>query len=197
MRSVKKLLVVGCGRSGTRYASKVLRLAGLDVGHERDGRHGRVDWRCVADPSAAGRYGLVLHQVRHPLRVIESFHTAGKVSWGLIAKADPDIVVGPLLRDCVRYWVRWNQAAERMAARTYRVEDMASELPSILAACGMGPGADLSKALSVCTSDHTRRGHPKHGARLPSITMADVMSDAGDDVVPLLRLARRYGYELS
>jgi len=197
MRIMKKLLIVGCGRSGTRYASKVLGLAGLDVGHEKDGRHGRVDWRCVHDPSARGRYDVVLHQVRHPLRVIESFHTAGKVSWRLVSKADPAIVGGPLLRDCARYWVRWNLAAEEMASMTYRVEDMGFVLPSIFESCGIDLRADWRSSLAVGTADHTRRGSRRHGRKIPSLTMAVLRESFPSEAQEVSELASRYGYDLS
>lgn len=39
-----KVLVTGCGLSGTHYSTKVLRKAGMDVGHERVRRQGAVSW---------------------------------------------------------------------------------------------------------------------------------------------------------
>jgi len=34
----KKLLITGCGRSGTLYTAEVFRSLGLDIQHERDYR---------------------------------------------------------------------------------------------------------------------------------------------------------------
>ena len=39
-----KVLVIGCGRSGTLYTATVLQLLGIDVGHELPGRNGMVSW---------------------------------------------------------------------------------------------------------------------------------------------------------
>ena len=199
MRITKKLLIVGCGRSGTRYTTKVLCRAGLNVGHETDGEIGRVDWNYVhPPPGEIGRYSLVLHQVRHPLRVIESFHSAGRASWGRIAKADPEIMGGTLLERCVRYWVRWNAAAERMAAWTYRVEDMEDVVPRILSACGKDLfRIDLRSALVVPKTDHSRRGNHKHSVRIPIVTVKSVEEAAPGDVGKLIEMASRYGYDFS
>jgi hypothetical protein len=196
---VRKLLVIGCGRSGTRYASKVFRAVGLDVGHEEDGRDGRIDWKCVhSPPEVFGGYSLVLHQVRHPLRVIESFHSASKGSWGWVARADPGIVSRPLLRSCARYWVRWNLAAEEEADWTYKVEDLIGVLPRIMESCGLDPSfVDMPSVLGIPATDHTRRGTEKYGSRIPLLTVDRLRECAPEEVVEILRMAVRYGYDLS
>jgi len=43
----KKLLITGCGRSGTLYTAEVFRSLGLDIQHERDYR---PDGNGITDP---------------------------------------------------------------------------------------------------------------------------------------------------
>jgi hypothetical protein len=194
--AVRRLLVVACGRSGTRYASKVLRAAGMDVGHERDGVHGRGDWRMAhASAGELASYGVVLHQARHPLRVVESFHSASKVSWGVILGADPRIASPSLLSRCVRYWVLWNEAAEALAEWTYRVEDMEEVVQRIALECGVE--VDLSGFGDVPVTDHTRRGSRKHGHKIPSLGMDEVRGADPGMAERLEEMASRYGYDLS
>ena len=38
----KRLLVIGCGRSGTKWFSELLKDHGLDIGHEHMGNDGVV-----------------------------------------------------------------------------------------------------------------------------------------------------------
>lgn len=81
------LLITGCGRSGTTYISAVLQEFGLDVRHECYGADGICSWpMTVVDDDLPwkwlppGRnkdmkFTHILHQVRHPLKVIASFYT--------------------------------------------------------------------------------------------------------------------------
>ncbi|MCE9634050.1 MAG: hypothetical protein K8Q92_07695 [Methylophilales bacterium] len=85
----RKLLVTGCGRSGTRYAAMVWQSCGLDIRHERPmppdglmGADGMASWYMALEesnpppphgPSRANyQFDHVIHQVRHPLLAIAS-----------------------------------------------------------------------------------------------------------------------------
>ena len=76
----KKVLVTGCGRSGTGYMCTFLKASGLDVHHEYMGADGSVSWLMGATvdkapwgPLAKGfHFEHVFHQVRNPLKVIQS-----------------------------------------------------------------------------------------------------------------------------
>ncbi len=127
-----RVLITGCGRSGTRYAAKLLAGLRLNVRHEEFGSDGAASWCMAVDadavPWGSGRRGCrfttVLHQVRHPLRVIPSLTTFSGPSWDFIARhidcppSDPAIVRG------AKYWFYWNRLAERYAQWTYRVEHL-------------------------------------------------------------------------
>lgn len=134
-----RVLVTGCGRSGTRYLSFVLRRLGLDVGHERIGRDGVISWALAVDDAAPpwgprGRdlsFDVVLHQVREPVRVMNSTVTFRDESWRFIARHVPCPAGAPLPLRAAAYWYHWNVAAERHASLTYRIEDLPRALPEI------------------------------------------------------------------
>ena len=78
-----KVLITGCGRSGTSYMSSLMRKTGLDMPHEVMGRDGMVGWQQARDTSG---FDIVLHQVRHPLRAISSAQTIRIGSWRIIRR---------------------------------------------------------------------------------------------------------------
>jgi len=81
----RPLLVIGHPRCGSGYMSKLLQTAGLDVGHERMGKHGISSWMfAVTDdrvPFAADTYSgsrrlshfqYIVHHVRDPRNAVPS-----------------------------------------------------------------------------------------------------------------------------
>lgn len=94
-----RLAIIGCGRSGTTYTSKLLQSFGVKVGHEKICDHGISSWCLVPDtslrhigPSSGDLEGLGIphvHQVRQPLEVISSATTIRKKSWGFISQFIP------------------------------------------------------------------------------------------------------------
>ena len=157
----KKLLITGCGRSGTLYASRLWRSLGLDIRHEQPippngmmGANGIASWFMVVDdpqppsgPSAVDyEFEVVLHQTRHPLKVIPSVAQfilgKGKRAPRFIERHVPETVLRreekddldsrqQLLLKASRYWVRWNLWAEKRAHRSVKLEDLESELPRL------------------------------------------------------------------
>lgn len=194
---MKPLLVIGCGRSGTRYAKEVLASVGINLGHEVEGPKGTVDWHKVADPSG---YSLVLHQVRHPIRVIESFHTVtmGR-TWNFICKHEPRIAreESQLLRS-MKYWLYWNLRAEAVAARTYRVEDMEDEIAGICRDLGVELSNNaMQRVRAASKQNHSRRKRPDVMEMIPSLSWVD-LEDADSYVAgEIMVMARKYGYDLS
>jgi len=192
-----KLLIVGCGRSGTRYASKALRAAGLDVGHEKPGADGMAHWRSVGREADLGSHDVVRHQVREPLGVIASFHTVMGRSWDFVCETEPRVPRDdPVLLRCMKYWLYWNDLCESVAGGTYRVEDFQEELPEMARALGRElSGADLEAARRVPRNDHTRRrGHKASGA-YPEVAWGDLEAADGSIAAEIRAMAGRYGYE--
>lgn len=82
-----RVIVTGCGRSGTTYMSEVLNAAGLRCGHERAftvlGPRSRPDldaessWYAAPYLDRVDESTKVIHIVRNPSRVVHSFFRMG------------------------------------------------------------------------------------------------------------------------
>ena len=156
----KKLRIIGCGRSGTRYSANVFRGLGLDILHELDapgpensGTDGISSWFLAVDdphpPNGPSDIGLdfkfTLHQVRHPLLVIASFAQfilkEGTRSPEFIEKHVPGLraeldmgeltLKQQLILQAARYWYEWNLLAEKKATETIRLEELDQYVPDI------------------------------------------------------------------
>jgi len=126
-----KILVTGCGRSGTKYIASVLQSMGLDVPHEDLGKDGAASWCMAVDsveaPWGRGRRGAtfdaIFHQVRHPLKVIPSLSTFTPPSWEFIEKYIPCPASDPTILRAAKYYYYWNLEAEKIAQWRYQVEE--------------------------------------------------------------------------
>lgn len=129
-----KVLVTGCGRSGTKFTALLLQRLGLDVRHEKLGRDGIAAWPlAVRTPTtpwgpavAPERFGEIFHQVRHPLAVIRSVVTFKPDSWTYVYAHTSASAADPLVLRGAKYWLEWNEHAERIATWRYRIEDVAA-----------------------------------------------------------------------
>jgi hypothetical protein len=180
----KKLLVIGCGRSGTLYTAEVFRALGLNILHERDpvgnqecGRDGFASWFLTVDdpnppygPSAVGfDFQSVIHLVRDPLKVIASFAQfilqKGQKSPAFLEKHIPGFLEGienpdlsakeKLLLLSSRYWYHWNLLAEKKASETIQVEKLELMLPRLSADLGLDYRPD---EIANVSKETNRRG---------------------------------------
>jgi hypothetical protein len=128
----KSTLITGCGRSGTKYISRVLSSGGLDIGHEIMGKDGIASWLLGVDADSVPwgprrrdfQFRTILHQVRHPLAVISSMQTCAQVSWSFICRHVRCELEEPLALRCAKYWRYWNEQIESEADWRYRIEDV-------------------------------------------------------------------------
>lgn len=193
----KKLLIIGCGTSGTRYTAKLLTNMGLSISHERSGLDGKVDWHSVGIPNDVASADVIWHQVRRPLGVIASIHTATSSSWKFIQAVDPRIKQsGSRLLRCMKYWLYWNQLCEGVASKTFQVESIANELPELMKVLDREMPTDMENIIkSVSTSDHTRKiGTISKG--YPHITWKDLVAEDADIASRIMIQTTRYGYDL-
>lgn len=137
-----RLIITGCGYSGTHYVAKVLERAGLAVGHERAFQTHRalppsrwdrdvdVSWIAAGYRRLAG-YGTAWTLVRHPLLVARSlrdralFHRPNRYS-RFAADAlgrDPQASTHPELE----YWLLWTALSLHQAEWAVRLEDLGRE----------------------------------------------------------------------
>jgi len=134
-RERKRLLIVGCGRSGTMYTARLLNSFGLDIGHERIGPDGAIGWALAGsvpfrnhrgempDPRAY-EWGTILHQVRNPLDAIASMMTHHRRVFEYMERELALEPLGPRLRRAARAWLAWNRHCEQLAAWTYPIEEI-------------------------------------------------------------------------
>ncbi len=216
----RRLLVTGCGRSGTLYASLVWRAVGLDVRHEMPvapngvmGADGIASWYMAVDdpeppygPSAGGyAFDLVIHQVRHPLKVIPSvaqFVLRNPPSRRYIERNCPgsrlswsDRLRGrkrALLLEAARYWYHWNLLAAVKAGggEMVQVERLIEELPRLCDRLGVvcAPGA----AGTVSTAANARHHYVEEEPW--SLTWGDLEELDPSLCAKVRDLARSYGY---
>jgi len=126
-------LITGCGRSGTKYTSKVLQACGLDIRHEAIGKDGAVSsiWALEAEKyvgrharGSRSMFDVVLHQVRHPLQAIASMTTARPESIKWVEENTNQKYTGDIIKWTSEHWLYWNILCEKQAVITYRVEAM-------------------------------------------------------------------------
>lgn len=125
-----KLLITGCGRSGTLLICHLLKQSGLNVGHETLEKDGIVSWaEAPASRSEKKHFKHVFHQVRHPLRTISSwltnFPNLDGWEWRFIRHYIPEISKDDsLIIHCAKYWYYWNLLAENKSDWRYQVEKL-------------------------------------------------------------------------
>jgi hypothetical protein len=143
-----KLLVSGCGRSGTKFLARAIAVAGVTCTHEeaftpdRAGTGEWAEWQAEVSWCAAPHTPLagvhVVHLVRHPLDVIRSRVDKGTfaIRW---STKDEQPRLGPWARWAYRWcpgmklarteieasaihWVQWNRLV--VADEVLRLEDV-------------------------------------------------------------------------
>lgn len=134
-----KILITGCGRSGTVYMSKLLLALGLDVQHEEEiGKDGVVSWLMAtkSDKILNSNYpkfsdynfNIILHQVREPLKTISSCQVLQKYIWDFTKSFIPINDEDTLILKCMKYYYYWNLIAEKNAIWTFKIENLKEEL---------------------------------------------------------------------
>jgi hypothetical protein len=147
---MKRFVITGCPRSGTRYMATLLAALGVRLGHEkvfgireglgmRDVRwkkwEGDVSWLAV--PFLPLEDTVVLQQVRHPLEFVRSV-----VGFGFLSDERADLAFPKVVRRHApevyepdteiergaTMWRLWNARAEPHVALTYRLEDFGLDL---------------------------------------------------------------------
>jgi glycosyltransferase involved in cell wall biosynthesis len=209
----RRVVVTGCGRSGTGYVSQVLTALGHPCGHEAvfnphtDGEwsfgalQGDSSWMAVPYLSQLPQGTLLLHQVRHPLAVIRS-------CIGIRMLSEPSPYREFLERHCpevfaydaeleraMAYWVYWNRRVEESAGELRYARGHLERLDTrffanISALLGGTAAADTVGARITAVPTHYNarmRGSGVSWDTLPAGALRD----------ELLAVAARYGYDVA
>ena len=220
---VSKLRFIICGtaRSGTGYTAKVFEKLGIPCGHEeifgyqytKSERQliGESSWLALPSLPELPEDIVLLHQTRHPLKVIRS-----NIRKGLLL-VDPKIkqvrnVYGRFaLRNLglpkhsagfhayLLYWIQWNLMLEGMAETRpyfrYRVEDLHGDNLAlwekiIYEVIGLKGSYDIEKAIKEVDADYnTTDRRQKIAEKMPALPNTE-------DLQALDKLAQSYSYSL-
>lgn len=158
---VKKLVITGCGHSGTRYLNQVLREAGISSNHEYAAStkewdpnkvsHVEVSW--LAPAYVIQEDFVVWQVVRHPLKVARSFKHRGFFQSNSpnahLQLIESQFSLGRNHPE-LDYWICWNDLAESMSSKTFTLEelDVASFVTEVAELVGV-ENPNISAALSV------------------------------------------------
>lgn len=184
-----KLLITGCGRSGTKYITHVLNNLGIYVQHEKRGRDGTVDWHQAKNlGKIEHRYDVILHQVRHPLKVISSCQTISNRSWNIIGKEIPIRDRDSLILKCMKYWYYWNKFVDNCCDWTYQLEQIKNE-EVFVKFCSYVGVAPHKLALDVMQSDYNKRSHD-------NLSWDDLRKENKKLTSNIMGLARIYKYDV-
>lgn len=162
------VLITGCGRSATRYCAALLHRCKVNIGHEEIRGRGTVSW--IHAPMY-NDFQLVLRQIRNPRLVASSFGLLAKQasSWNLANAVIkryfdvdiPDHEAYPLEAGVV-YTYFWNKYLDDKVDYSYRIEDMASELPKILSLMNIDTAQSVINS-AIVTTPRTGDGMGRKG----------------------------------
>lgn len=222
MESLKQICITGCGSSGTKYITKVFNRMGLQVGHEKISIHGMASWYVAVGSNHERiiyserdeRYNpnhtynthpcyddffsppITLHQVRHPLKTISTLQRMRiyGMYWRYIRKHLPQIKYEePRILQCMKYWLYWNEMAEKLAEWTYLVEELPTK--KIFAEfCDRIEYPDAFKnrldILNTSTKEHSKEGFYR------PLSWDDLYNQDKDLTERIKEKGREYGYNI-
>lgn len=165
-----RFVILGTGRSGSGYISRVLTAAGIPCGHESWWNpHGRRQRGLVGDSSWCAlalidwnKYtGNIFHQVRHPLDVISSYvhrqsFTSPFAQLKLPLLAD-DPSGDPLRYGC-RIWLDLNRRSTELTKTWWRVEDVDAQLVSQIATTVGAAHGNIEAAIQSVPNSYNSHG---------------------------------------
>lgn len=198
-RATRDLLVIGCGRSGTTYLTKVLLASGIEIKQERMGPAGSVSWLMTPESAQWAPWGPlsknftfkhILHQVRDPVKVIQSmYNVPPRATWEWVALFIPEMKPeDSSLTKSAKYWYYWNLLAAKRADLTYRIEDFDEKYQEI----GDRIGVTFDKNI-IDSISKTSRSQFKPSHRILSWSILKEELD-GDLFQKIRELAIDYGY---
>lgn len=206
------ILIVGTPSGATHYMAEVLRRCGLDIGHERIRKDGVVDfsgtfWRGGWQPfrqyeEKAGipfvplKFDVILHQVRHPLKVINSQRYG--TAWKEIAEFFENEVIAfdissPILLRTMQLWYHFHVKGEKIADLTYRAEDIENAIYKISYLIGKKLNCSMLKKIPKNLYPTKSKGDSDH----TDWAWYDLWMQSPILCYKIIKLAKKYGYEIS
>jgi hypothetical protein len=203
----RKFLILGTGRTGSKFISYVFKYWGWDVMHERTGLHGTSthfyhsdnDWYpmfpWMTDAAHVGErfsdfiFEHKIHVIRNPLTCIPSIeHIFGTIDWEFAEDTGIlPIRKMPKRERVMRYWLNLNKKAEQMCDVTIHLENLPQEL------CGyLDTIIPMAPWPSKITPKNKGTGY-RRSSPIAYVDMSVVDQELANDIG---RYARRHGYEI-
>lgn len=194
------ILIAAVGRSGTHYTANLMQAIGLDIPHEVRGRDGTASWKHITTGTFTIRkrwrrprhtfidgsgFDTVLHQVRHPLKVVASMQTFSDATWRYMALHTSLNLDQPPLERAMRAYVQWNALIEPRACWRFQVERLAEQFDQLCLHVGVEP-RPLPQLPAAARDSRTSRFQP--------VTWNDLRAVDPDWADRLRHTAIRYGY---
>ena len=139
-KGAKLILGVGHPRTGTGYTAKLLQSWGLDVGHEKMGEHGTVDWSLAAGEKSLWSGGgdfrewdwqHIIYCVRDPRESIASiaYTENTEISFEFRKKFERRIGDKSKIVSAIASILKWDQLiTSKRPSVVYRIEDESEDL---------------------------------------------------------------------
>jgi len=179
------IFIAATPRSGTQYIAHVLQAVGIDVKHEAFGERGISAFHIIPH-SAICKQGLLIHQIRDPLKTIASMQVIDK-SWPyLVDYTGINPRIYGKLYSVMKLWLVLNSHIEQYADYRYRVEDIDTEWPKL---CNM-IGIKNQPIPNIPRNTHTRKGHFR------ALSWHELEFRDNELTKYIKEMAVRYGYKL-
>lgn len=147
------ILVTACGRSGTHFTAQLMQALGLDVYHEKVGKDGTASWKHITTGTFeinkkrkhtktgidGDGFDVILHQVRHPLKVVSSMQTFGDATWNYMAKFIELDRTAPVPVQAMQAYAGWNRLIEQKAQWRFQIEQIEAVFQEFCRRIGVEP----------------------------------------------------------
>ena len=180
------VFITGTPRCGTQYIARCFQAIGIDIQHEAFGKRGIAAFYIVSF-LAERKEGLVLHQVREPLKVIASMQTIKPKTWQLITNnTGIEPKPGDLTHAIMRLYLHLNSEIEKYYYFRYRIEDIDTVWLQLLNIMEL-PDQPLP---DIPRNTHTRKG------RFEPLSWTELESRDVELTKRIKDMAIRHGYEV-
>ena len=135
---MKNILITGHPRSATHHISNLINAMGHSCTYEKRNPAGfTASWKHIksgtfeppcSESDIVCDFDKIIHQVRHPLKVIASATTLWTMSMGYMGQfirlPDPVVNKDNTILNCMITWLEWNKIIEAKASWRYQIEQL-------------------------------------------------------------------------
>lgn len=135
---MKNILITGHPRSATHHISNLINAMGYSCKYEKRNPEGfTASWKHIksgtfekpcGETDIVCDFDKIIHQVRHPLKVIASSTTLWTMSMNYMGQfidlPDPIVNKDNTIKNCMITWLQWNEMIEKKATWRYQIEQL-------------------------------------------------------------------------